>query len=329
MRGIRNNFYYLSLCLILINCTKPTPEEKLTGEILIESLPARLIGGIAVEDSKLYLTKPFANQGLVEVWDIAQGIKLDSGGVKGGGPDQVAQAPFMVGLVNNYLTIFDGNKMLRYTKDNLAVVETIKIQIPEHDIIKIINTEGSRYLGLDLSQEKPLTLFSPNKKLSVFGDFPVGENETVNKQNVFQGKLYYNAGKKMLLHAYYDVGYFTLHQMNDDNPSKLLEKQYFNYDYQMLKNNLIWNKNNSRGAVDGLITKDYIVLLIFDGAKTGFMVNNYETTPENLLIFDLEGELIKKIKLDKKVLRLANTGKDNILYCIGFNPDFCLVKYEL
>lgn len=106
----------IGFCLIFINCTKPTPEKNISGEVLIESLPARLIGGIAVEDSKLYLTKPFANQGLVEVWDIDQGIKLDSGGVKGGGPDQVAQAPFMVGLENNYLSIFDGDKMLRYKK---------------------------------------------------------------------------------------------------------------------------------------------------------------------------------------------------------------------
>ncbi len=329
MKNSSLNMYFFLLHLFFLGCSSNIVEEHLKGEIMIESIPAKLIGQTALADSIFFLIKPFSNQELLEAWNINSGIKLYSGGTMGGGPNQIALPPFLIGLDQKHILLYDMRKILLFDKNDLSEVKVLNIPFDANELSKIISIGNDQYLGFNLSSNYPFLVFDSIQLIDKFGNFPINNSIVSNKQKVFQGTIYFNSSNELFLYASSDIGYFAVYNINNNYTKKVLERKYYDIDYQMINNNLIWQKDNIRGAVDGIITNDYIVLLIFDGAKSGFMVNDYETTPQTLLVFDLKGVLLKKVQLDKKVLRLANAGKDNILYCIGFNPDFCLVKYQL
>ena len=330
MRNLLLFFFFTSLLFILSKCSTNIEEEYQIGDVKISSLPAQLIGQIAVEDSLLYLIKPFSSRQTIELWDINRSVKLDSGAMKGRGPKQVLRPPQLVGINYDNITLYDSKKLLVYNKSDLSYKKSLNPPGKDSEFLKIISIHENLYLGINLDESNPFVLFDSLGFTRKFGDYPVNNTQISNRYNVFQGSISYNSYNKYFLYAPVHIGYFAIYKIQGHSTDKLFEKAYFSYDYTLIQeNNLIWNKNNKRGAIDGLVTKDYVVLLILENAKTGDMITGYENTPETILIFDLGGKLQRKIKLDKKVLRLANTGRDNVLYCIGYNPDFCLIKYEL
>lgn len=51
--------------------------------------------------------------------------------------------------------------------------------------------------------------------------------------------------------------------------------------------------------------------------------------PHTVFLYDYDGNLVKIVDLGIPVMRIAADCQDNVLYAIGADPDYILVKYEL
>ena len=81
------------------------------------------------------------------------------------------------------------------------------------------------------------------------------------------------------------------------------------------------------------MSKDYIIALQrdytvddMDERKVGRDVSK---CPRTVFLYDYDGNLRKIVDLGIPVMRIAADHRSNVLYAIGADPEYLLVKFEL
>ncbi len=116
-----------------------------------------------------------------------------------------------------------------------------------------------------------------------------------------------------------------------DNKLQLLwKKMVFEPDY-IIKNNWRWITDKNRGGFETLTVTDNFIYATYYGINRaeydkGLHKKMNEVT---LLIFDLDGNLVRSLLLDHNLDNLAISPDDRVLYGILDRPDYLIVKFEL
>lgn len=69
------------------------------------------------------------------------------------------------------------------------------------------------------------------------------------------------------------------------------------------------------------------VFALYSGNKS-YRTPDERKFPETLLVFDLNGTLIKRFHLDTPCVRIA-LSENNVIYALSVAPEMHIVKYEL
>ena len=81
------------------------------------------------------------------------------------------------------------------------------------------------------------------------------------------------------------------------------------------------------------MSKDYIITLERDRDRDPIdestVGRDVSKCPHTVFLYDYDGNLVKIVDLGIPVMRIAADCQDNVLYAIGADPDYILVKYEL
>ena len=87
------------------------------------------------------------------------------------------------------------------------------------------------------------------------------------------------------------------------------------------------------GAMELALTKDYIVTVQrdyqtdpTDESRVGW---DFSMLPQTLFVYDYQSNLKRIIDFKMPILRIGSDIKNNTIYAIVVNPDFCLVKYDI
>lgn len=103
-------------------------------------------------------------------------------------------------------------------------------------------------------------------------------------------------------------------------------------DYEKGKNGIVIH-NDGRGPKEVVFTKDYIVTIerdrtmdTTDESKVG---RNFNMNAQTLFLYDYHSNLQKIVHTGMPLIRIAATSRENVVYAMVVNPEFCLVKIEI
>ncbi len=116
-----------------------------------------------------------------------------------------------------------------------------------------------------------------------------------------------------------------------DNKLQLLwKKMVFEPDY-IIKNNWRWITDKNRGGFEALTVTDHYIYVTYYGITNAEWKNEVhkKMNEVTLLIFDLDGNLVRSVLLDHNVGDLAVSPDDRVLYGVIERPDYLIVKFEL
>jgi hypothetical protein len=331
------------ICSIIITNTscqqqKDIEKRKIDSKTIISSIPARIVQVTHIKDSLAIFERPMENQ-FIELYNLNTTKKIASVGKKGKGPGEFV-TPSLDGLFNNRITILDENlnKCGIFSLNNILtkekdLVKTIKLNEYTNNarLVYISEYNENQFIGASYFTEQPFMLFNSNGITKKFGKYPI-EGEINNKPQVFQGDFYYDSQRKLLLYSSFNIGYIALYNIeNEINAKMVWENYYLDKDYHLNDKKLKWNSSQDRGFFDVTISKDYVIGLLKKNAKQKDLMRNAESAPRHMLVFKINtGTLTKEYNLDKPVASVAcESHKNNIAYCVGFNPDWCLLKYKI
>ena len=115
------------------------------------------------------------------------------------------------------------------------------------------------------------------------------------------------------------------------NKLELLWKKMVFKPHYIIKNNWRWVTDENRGGFESLAVTDKYIYVTYYGV-TGTEWENRIHTKFNevtLLIFDLEGNLVRTVLLDHNVVTFTVSPDDRVLYGVIERPDRLIVKFEL
>jgi hypothetical protein len=101
-------------------------------------------------------------------------------------------------------------------------------------------------------------------------------------------------------------------------------------DYSVSKGKITFSKERT-GFLGAILTKDYFVTLDYNYEEGEIIPvgRDLSKLPHTLFVRDHKGNLQKIYDIEARCLRLAGSGRDNVLYVIMANPDWTLARINL
>ncbi|WP_102407783.1 BF3164 family lipoprotein [Parabacteroides bouchesdurhonensis] len=282
-------------------------------------------------NSNLYLFR--VNGCTAKVFDDINGTNIADFGRMGPGPDEFI-SPYYGGYdeENNKIYISDISLNLfreyEIVKQNDTLIfkrcTSKKILRDNLSFRATIHLKNGYTIGQTIAgTNKLFILFDSEMKVHhTFGENPVKGIETTDMYP-FAGLL--TAYENQFVFAAMHYGYIVSYIISDNgNVTKLWEHYLSRPYYEMHANKFKWDKERNRlGFYDVKMSNKYIYTL-YSGKKDS--PDNY--IPDNMLIFDLNGNLEQNYLLDKQSGRLA-IAHDSIAYTLYSVPDVGIAKYPL
>ena len=144
--------------------------------------------------------------------------------------------------------------------------------------------------------------------------------------------MVYNHSRDALVYASSEMPYLALYKKTERGFTQEWAVGADESYYDLVNGNVRFDWKR-RGIREVCLSKDYIIGLQRDYSvddtderKVGRDVNK---CPRTVFLYDYEGNLRKIVDLGIPVMRIASDHRSNVLYAIGADPEYILVKFEL
>lgn len=320
---------------LFFSCNNPIVVDRISldYEVITDSIFTRMPGSMIRVDKYVAWHDPFTSNGFLHVVDTEQKNEVAVLGTIGQGPLEFT-TPVLAPTFENRIVVYDVNspKLADLSLgSDLPFQLNFSTKTGERNVSRMIEIAPDQWVSLISNKEIPLQ-FTTDKGSSSFGKAPLEVPSTVeNRFDFFQGHLVYNSHKRLLIYSPMDYKYFASYKLNSDNTFDLKDEKRFPVEYSIVDNRIKLSKENPRGGLDMVATKEYVVQIERDTENDPTEVTGMDFTklPQTLFLYDYEGNLRKIAHIGIPMLRLAGSCDDNTVYAIGINPDFCLIRIEL
>ncbi len=331
-----------TLVLIMLTSCKNEEEIKiLNTNIDIETLHgsiqfpviAKLAGNIIVIDSLLLVHTPFNKDGIFSVVSKKNGQVRCIFNKRGKGPDEYIQ-PQIELVGTNTISLWDVNNVFSEVLIGLnaeneitfELLNSLKISKPGFLVYRL----DPELLISTIPDKGMFALY--NNKGELVGDY-FGRNplrDKTQEYDRFQGTIAVSDSQYMFVFGTYDLGYLCAYDINNNQP--ILKWEFYLHQkpfYSLTNGRVQWGeKRHVQGIKDIQINNDWIFVLYSDRS-----ISLPGNTPEGafsdyLYLLNIEGEILKKYKLDVPVLKLIFSGIDAALYGITMTDDWQVVKFD-
>ncbi|RHJ94026.1 BF3164 family lipoprotein [Parabacteroides bouchesdurhonensis] len=302
--------------------------ERICGDFYYDDLMVSPPSQLELKDSCLFL---FRTLGVTaKVIKEIDGSDFGMFGNIGQGPDEFI-SPFYIGGNDSTMYIYDltlrcvREYNLRNISDSLLFTKVEEKKLPSSDIVyhsaKRLDNGYSVAQILNGTSNLFLVLDEDLKIVSQFGENPFSNK--ISDMYPFWGYLCSHGNQFVFAAMRY--GYIVSYKIRKDGSPVLLWEHYLSQPYYSIHKNILrWNADNLMGFYNVKMNSKYIFAL-YSGVED---TNSLEQIPNNLLVFDFDGNLVKNFKIDKNCGRLA-VSEDNIVYAFYTDPDVGIVKYNL
>lgn len=309
-----------------------TEAETLYGIIQFPVI-AKLAADIIEIDSLLVISTPYNKSSIFDVFSKTTGQVKTSFNKRGRGPNEYIQPSIRQSGVHT-ISLWDKNKVFSEIAFGIDSSNDITF-----DLLKTIKIEeGGTHLYRLNDEEIISTIHHKgmfkllNNKGEMIGDY-FGHSPLRNiphEYDLFQGRFTASDSEKLFVFGTYNLGYLCAYDINNNVQPKLKWEFYFDEpSYTLINGEVSWNRNHVQGINDIKIINDKIYVL-YSGKSISLPRNTPEGAfADNLYVLNLEGEILKKIKLDIPILVFTLSKIDSAIYGITITMDWQIVKYDL
>lgn len=321
------------LFFLLLGCKSGNVQyEEISYKLLDDDIMTTMPGSLIVTSDYLVWTDPFARDYFVHVHDKETGKKIGVMGKVGEGPQEFITGGINQIAIDNRFFADDANGKTKgfLSLDSLILNKETFVPLSDSEqLSRPVMTELAKDLFVGITENGDKDYFKANiqGQNSTFGVYPVSEV----RQHV-GGNMAYNPEKKSLVYASFNFPYLVLYQKTGNTFSLLWERKSNGNEYEVVDDQIIFDRTIG-GIHEVCMSKDYIITLErdrdrdpIDGSTVGRDVSK---CPHTVFLYDYDGNLVKIVDLGIPVMRIAADCQDNVLYAIGADPDYILVKYEL
>lgn len=330
---MKKKIYFLIFVSFLFGCeSKNTQYERISYTLLDDDIMTTMPGSLIVAGDYLVWTDPFARDYFVHVHDKETGRKIGVMGKVGEGPQEFITGGINQIAVDNRFFAADANGKTKgfLSLDSLILNKETFVPLSDSEqLSRPAMTELAKDLFVGITEDGDKDYFEANiqGQNSTFGVYPVSEV----KQHV-GGNMAYNPEKKSLAYASFYFPYLSLYQETGNTFKLVWERKSNGSEYEVADDQIIFD-HTVGGIFEVCMSKDYIIALERDRKRDPMdestVGRDVSKCPHTVFLYDYDGNLIKIVDLGIPTMRIAADCQDNVLYAIGADPDYVLVKYEL
>lgn len=321
------------LLLFIFSCSPNQVETiriNMQPQVLSDDIVTTMPGDLFMAGGYLVWSDPFSHDCVVHVHDASTGKVIGTMGKTGEGPREFVTPVVSRMSINNQVFAQDanGNTVGYLSLDSLLLQRDPFIELPEFEkTVRMEKMDRGIYLGKTKDGDSDYFRLNLDGKKSTFGVYPVRDV----KQHIGGYEAYHSA-TGLLVYASFRFPYVALYKKVGDTFQFQWERKSAEETYEKVDDHLVFDPK-IMGAGDVCMSKDYIITLErdreVDPMDESTVGRNASKCPRTVFLRDYDGNLLKIIDLGMPVMRITADPKRNVLYAIGVNPDFMLVKYDL
>ena len=272
-----------------------------------------------VEAKYLVWTDPFTTDCFVHVHRVSDGKKVGVMGKQGQGPDEFITPMVSPLCYNRSVRAVDANGKTRgyLSIDSLLAGKAELYKVDDETFVGYTENDEPFYLKADVN----------GSGVKSFGDYPIED-----VKHHIGGNLAYNHERDALVFAAINMPYLALYRKSERGFTKEWSTESNDSYYDIVNGGIRFDRKR-KGIPQVCLSKDYIIGLQrdytvddMDERKVGRDVSK---CPHTVFLYDYEGNLQKIVNLGIPVMRIAADHRSNVLYAIGADPEYVLVKFEL
>ena len=329
------NLSLIFSCLLCITCSHAPQVEHDVVEptVIYNDIESRMPGSLMIFNHYAIWSDPFSTDDQIHVINLQTNQEIGKFLDIGNGPNEFITPNYSL-TSNNNVIVYDmsQDKMSFYSIDSLEkqmypLVMTIKAETQSYT--RIIDTQGQNFVKFKPDNKYPF-LYGQQP----FGKYPFKKEEDFNnKFDVLQGNIAYNRDNQTLVYSTLGFPYIAAYKKEEQSDNfRLLWERKGDIDYYVSEGKMILDRTRM-GVMELALTKDYIVTVQRDYQKDptdeSRVGRDFSMLPQTLFVYDYQSNLKRIIDFKMPILRIGSDIKNNTIYAIVVNPDFCLVKYEL
>lgn len=331
---MKNTLLILAIFCLLPSCIGHSnlKYEKALPELLSEDLMTTMPGKLIVADQFLVWEDPFARDYFVHVHDKMSGNAVGSMGAVGEGPEEFITGGISFSCIDNrfFATDANGNTKGYLSLDSLIDQRKAFIPLTAHEKESrpsMGEWEEGVFVGMTEDGDASYCKANIQGQESTFGVYPISEI----KQHLGGDKAY-DAVDGLFLYSSYSIPYLALYKKIGNTFLLQWEVHPDIKTYEISADKIIFDRK-IQGIRGVCMSKDFIITLqrdqSIDPMDESTVGRDASKCPHTVFLYDYEGHLIKIVDLNMPIMRIAADRTSNVLYAIGANPEFVLVKYEL
>ena len=316
----------------------------------LTSIESRDIGApvmMELFENYLLLVEPKLNQ-FVSVFDLRNGKLINQFVHKGQGENELLSVS-SIQIQDSSLILYDRILKAIYSANILECIsqnrEIIlkktkltydKLIIAPFNVSKI---ENDKYITMGIINESQFALLStnPEKAVSFFENYPndpdVSKSNYVINAFAYQGKITITPDKKNLVWASLFGHNLKFFQNKDDVMEKIKEYNYAYPKYRINNSNdtydgVIFSRDKMNMILDIKTTSKFCYLLVYENREN----NDYELKSNIIYIYDLFGNAVCRLILDKYVSMITVDATDDFIFCFttdSENSEPRIIYYDL
>ncbi len=325
---------------ILFSCNKNNSNVKyidLEGEIISDNIYTRMPGRFFLTNQHLIWTDPFSAEKYIHFIDRSTKKEVSSIGTKGQGPNEFSTPAFSLAYDDN-LYIFDLNT------GKQAVLNTDSAVVGQEQYVFLEKSEQKMITDKIMVDTNEFFVLTPNSKENLFKlinedkDSPFGEpfinHSFENQYDIYQGKIEFNFERDKFVYTNYIFPYLAIYNYdNECNSLSLAAETNGPFKYEISDNKLHYEKTK-KGSMGLALSKDFIILQKRDYNtdkvnEEKLTFDQFDKLPKTVFLYDYAGNLQYIVNLKVPTLRICAETKSNILYTIGLDSEFVIMKYDL
>ena len=336
------SLYQLFLCIYLVtflcSCTKKEQRietETVSIEIVTDSVYTRMPGTLVVSDNYLVWEDPFANDNFMNVIDLKEQKHIGSMGAIGQGPEEF-NTPMISSAYDNRIFVFDLNTKHQafYSLDNFNNKQNPYSGYVDNHQQRITNKiciNKEQFVVLQPAENRIFKLISEGDSIEFGSSIPTSSSFS-NMYDINQGSIRYNEKNHMLVFASYLFPFIEIFRIKSNTVVPIFRSQIPSNLYRKSGSEIKVNTSR-KGSMNMTLTKDYIVTIQRDYEKDNMDEStvgmDFNKLPTTVFLYDYKGNIKKIVDLGIPIFRIAGKVNDNVLYAVGVNPEFVIVKCEL
>ena len=336
--------YMIFIFLCGFSCTQKGNDKDASLDYILPTDSLSVFLGIPVYseffDNKLFVFDIFGEDGFVKVIDMQKDSTLFSIAKRGSGPNEylhVSNIDIYKERDSVFVALLDPvqKKYYKYLYEDLMTMQDKTLPNKKIDVetgvllTNMLNVSPSCFLASGLTEKgKFISLDKDLKEIGVYGKYRPKPNSSIPdivhaRANL--GKIFISPDKKTIGSIINNAGVLEVYKINDNIPYLSNEYIIDDIDYKMDGSNIL---NEKIGYLSGTMS-DRFIYVLYSGEKEDRNSDAIATYGHEVHIFNYDGDLLKKIDIQRSAFDISIDGDNNILYVVSHVPESTIYIYKL